>query len=151
MQWTKVLLSSGQVCLLRKEGLISVDQLKQCQLCLLVNDANMQTMNSQSDQTVSTTVVENMKPFIRKDHRMKKKKKKGKIHALKVTGRKHKNHILSMCKLVQCLNNTTSSVFLVFSYIVKPATPFKSHSFPWTGNADCSKPCGGFVLLTNKN
>lgn len=33
----------------------------------------------------------------------------------------------------------------------KPATPFKSHSFLWTGNSFCAKPCSGFILQTNGN
>lgn len=63
--------------------------------------------------------------------------------------RNKQNSILSMQYLVQCLNYV--SVFLVFSYIHKPATSFKSYSFPWKENAYCVKLCGGFVLLINEN
>lgn len=42
--------------------------------------------------------------------------------------RNKQNSILSMQYLVQCLNYV--SVFLVFSYIHKPATSFKTIAFP---------------------
>lgn len=57
-------------------------------------------------------------------------KKKEKL--IKVAGGRKHNIFFSMCKVVQCLNNT-GAVFLVFSYILNLLHPSKATAFPAQG------------------